>query len=187
MDSIEDSKETVSNRLLREAISVQRSDPEKAIDLYAEIRKRFPGTNASELAQAYAYNLTYDCDALSDGEAPSQESRTDSYNAFSGWAPPSHCIGWLQVLRFRALIVLTSLVVSVTVPIPFWGQRIYGFEFMFYFLGITIFVLWVFHLVIEAKSEYWGRVSIAATTLLPVWWFTFITPLVELYSIKLTN
>jgi heme/copper-type cytochrome/quinol oxidase subunit 4 len=90
------------------------------------------------------------------------------YKGFPGWIPPDDCASRRQIFLFYASIVLTSLAVFLVVPLPFFRQRIYGFEFMFYYLGIGVSVLWFLYFVFNRKSEYWRKVSIAATTLLPV-------------------
>lgn len=109
------------------------------------------------------------------------------FKGFSGWKPPDELTSRRQVMRFRASIVVTSLVVFVLVPLPFSGQQLYGFSFMSYYHGIGVILLWTIHFAVSAKSEYWAKAAIAAATLLPVWWFTFMEPLAGLYRITMTN
>jgi hypothetical protein len=110
MDSIETSKEIVANRLLKEAISMQRSDPEKAISLYGEIRKKYPGTRASELAQAYAYNLEHD-----DGTVPYDETQI---------VKPRNLTGWVIAIPFLALLL--GFTIAAVVPGCKWDEGMGG-------------------------------------------------------------
>lgn len=109
------------------------------------------------------------------------------FAGLSGWKRPDGLTSRRQVMRFRASIVVTSLVVFVLVPLPFSGQRIYGFSFMSYYHGIGVILLWTIHFAVSAKSEYWAKVAIAAATLLPVWWIMFMEPLARLYRITMTH
>jgi len=96
------------------------------------------------------------------------------YKGFAGWARPNGCVGRRDTFLFYASIVLVSLVAFLVSSLPVFGDQIDAYTLMFYYFAIGVGVLWTLYFMVAGKSKYWGNVFIAASTLLPFWWFTLI-------------
>ena len=96
------------------------------------------------------------------------------FKGLADWTPPGGPIGGRDAFLFYVTIVLVSLTAFLVSSLPLLDDQIDAFSFMLYYFTIGVGVLWTLHFIVVDRSEYWGKVFTAASTLLPVWWFTLM-------------